>query len=72
MCNQPENGLFLSYLERVELFFDANDIVDEKKVAVFFSVVGSKTYSLLRWRVQSEIHFGVHARIPKNEPPSIN
>ena len=45
---QPENELFSSYLERVELFFDANDIVDEKKVAVFLSVVGSKTYSLLR------------------------
>ena len=45
---QPENELFSSYLERVELFFDASDIVDEKKVAVFLSVVGSKTYSLLR------------------------
>ena len=45
---QPENELFSSYLERVELFFNANDIVDEKKVAVFLSVVGSKTYSLLR------------------------
>ena len=39
---QPENELLSSYLERVQLFFIANDVVEEKKV------VGSKTYSLLR------------------------
>ena len=44
----PENELFSSYMERVELFFVANDIPDEKKVAVLLSVVGSKNYSLLR------------------------
>ena len=41
-----ENELFSSYTERVELCFAAND-VDEKKVAVFLSLFGSKTYSLL-------------------------
>ena len=45
---QPENELLSSYLERVQLFFIANDVVEEKKVAVFLSVIGSKTYSLLR------------------------
>jgi len=44
----PDNELFSSYLERVQLFFIANDIAAEKRVAVFLSVMGSKTYSLLR------------------------
>ena len=44
----PDNELFSSYTERVELFFAANDVADEKKVAVFLSLIGSKTYSLLR------------------------
>ena len=35
----PENELFSSYTERVELFFAANDVADDKKVA---------TYSLIR------------------------
>ena len=45
---RSENELFSAYLERVQLFFIANDVADAKKVAVFLSVVGSKTYSLLR------------------------
>ena len=45
---RPENELFSSYLERIKLFFIANDIKDEKKVAVFLSLIGSKTYSLLK------------------------
>ena len=44
----PENGLFSTYLERVELFFNANDVADEKKVAVFLTVLGTKTYSSTR------------------------
>ena len=36
------------YLEHVELFFAANGIKDEKKVAVFLSVIGPKNYALLR------------------------
>ena len=42
-----ENEFFSSYIERVELFFEANSIADEK-VTVVLSLVGSKTYSLLR------------------------
>ena len=45
---RSENELFSAYLERVQLFFITNDVADAKKVAVFLSVVGSKTYSLLR------------------------
>ena len=44
----PEAESISAYLERVELFFTANSIADDKKVAVFVSVVGGKTYSLLR------------------------
>ena len=43
-----ENELFSAYLERVDLFFSANDVGDDKKVPIFLTVVGSKTYSLLR------------------------
>ena len=47
---EPENELFSAYLERVQLFFLANGVEDDKKVPIFLSVVGSKTltYSLLR------------------------
>ena len=44
---QAENESIGAYLERVELFFQANDIADGKKVAVFLSVIGGKTYTLL-------------------------
>ena len=37
-----------AYLERVDLFFAANEIADDKKVAVFLSSVGATTYALLR------------------------
>lgn len=37
-----------AYLERVDLFFAANEIAADKKVAVFLSSVGSATYALLR------------------------
>ena len=45
---QPEVELFSSYIERVQLFFLANTIADDKTVPIFFSLLGSKTYSLLR------------------------
>ena len=38
----------LAYLERVEQFFMANSTANDKKVAVFLSVIGGKTYSLLQ------------------------
>jgi len=39
---------WISYSERVEQFFAANDIPDGKKVPTLLSVIGGKTYSLLR------------------------
>ena len=37
-----------SYLERVELFFTANGVAEDKRVPAFLSVVGAATYALLR------------------------
>jgi len=44
----PANDSVTAYVERVQLFIEANGIPAEKKVAVFLSAIGSKTYSLLR------------------------
>ena len=45
---RPENGLFSSYLKRVEQFFIANEIKDERKKATFLGLIGSQAYSLLK------------------------
>ena len=45
---EPTEENILAYLERVELFFTANGIKDEKKVAVLLSVIEPKIYTLLR------------------------
>ena len=37
-----------SYLERAEIFFQANDIQDSKKPAVVLLLIGEVTYNLLR------------------------
>ena len=44
----PVNGSVSAYIEQVELFFEANEIRDAKKVPVFLSAIGGKTYTLLR------------------------
>ncbi len=43
-----ENESIEAYLERIELYFTANNIVAERQVAVFLSVIGGKNYTLLR------------------------
>ena len=37
-----------AYVERVKLFIEANGIEDARKVPVFLSVIGGKTYDLLQ------------------------
>ena len=37
-----------SYLERMQLYFVANSVEDERKVAVLLTVIGAKTYETLR------------------------
>ena len=44
----PKAESFASYMERVDIFFEANDTPDDKKVAVFLSTVGARHYDLLR------------------------
>ena len=44
----PEDQDTACYLETIELFFEANNITEEKKVAVFLTAVGQKTYEALR------------------------
>ena len=36
-----------AYLERVQLYFQANEVADEKQVPVLLSAIGGKTYALL-------------------------
>ena len=52
---RPDNKLFSSYLERVEQFFIANEIKNERKKATFLSLIGSQTYSLLKNLVSPSI-----------------
>ena len=37
-----------AYLERLEMYFLANDVEEEKKVPLLLSHIGAKTYGLLR------------------------
>ena len=43
-----EDEDFNSYAERLDNFFKANDISDDRKVAVFLSVIRAHAYNLLR------------------------
>lgn len=45
---EESNEQWATYIERFEHFVAANDIKDDKRVAVLFSVMGSDTYGLLR------------------------
>ena len=45
---QPDSELISAYVERIDLFFHANHVPDEKKVSVLLSVIGEKTYALLQ------------------------
>ena len=44
----PENESVEAYLERVELYFEANNIAEDRQVAVFLSIIGGKNYAVLR------------------------
>ena len=43
----PEVESIVVYLERVELYFAANEIKADKRVPVFLNVIGRENYSLL-------------------------
>ena len=44
---QPDNERMSAYLERLQMFFAANDVKEEKQVPVLLSMIGGKTYFLL-------------------------
>ena len=43
----PQTKRFSTYVERLKLYFNANSVAETKKVPVFFTVIGSRNYSLL-------------------------
>ena len=45
---KPDEEQVSTYLERMQFFFVANSIAENKQVAVLLSVVGPKAYALLR------------------------
>ena len=42
---EAHNEDWETYVERVEMFFDANGIENDKHVAILLSCVGAKTYN---------------------------
>lgn len=50
---KPENEPWSAYIERLEQFFEANNIADERQVATLLCVMGATTYGLLRNLVQT-------------------
>jgi len=44
---KPESEKIEAYLERVQLFFEANGIKEDKQVPVLLAVIGSTTYNRL-------------------------
>ena len=44
----PDTEEIASYLERVEVFIVANEVAEERQAAVFLSVVGARTFALIR------------------------
>ena len=45
---EPEVDNISTYLERVQLHFEANKVADDKKVSVLLTVIGSRNYGLIR------------------------
>ena len=45
---RPDSEDFSTYMERVEIYFAANDVPENKKVPVFLNAVGGTTYGVLR------------------------
>ena len=43
----PASDSVTTYVERAQLFMEANNVPDDKQVKLFLSALGGKTYSLL-------------------------
>ena len=44
---QAEAESFSTYVERVKIFFAANDVPEDKQLPVFLSVIGAKNFARL-------------------------
>lgn len=51
---KPENEPWSAYVERMELFFEAYGVEDDKKVPTLLSTMGASAYGLLRNLVQPD------------------
>lgn len=51
----PDKDNISSYLERVQLYFEANIVEDDRKVAVLLTLIGAKTYETLRSLLAPEL-----------------
>ena len=49
--SETDKESITAYVERAQLFFNANDIKEEKQLAILLSVIGRKTFALLRSHV---------------------
>ena len=65
----PKSKSLTAYIERIEIFFTANDISSQKKVPVFLSAVGGTTYGLLRnllaWTIPKDKSFNEIVKVLK-------
>ena len=52
---EPSAESLSVYMERVNLFFTANEVPEEKRVPVFLIIVGKSTYILLRNLLQPSL-----------------
>ena len=43
----PDNETIVVYLERMQMFFEVNNVEDAKRVPVLLTAIGAKNYSLL-------------------------
>ena len=45
---EPASESVSNYVERVEMYFEVNEIAADKRVATFLTAVGKKTYGVLK------------------------
>ncbi|GBO19057.1 hypothetical protein AVEN_43125-1 [Araneus ventricosus] len=48
-----EFEVFTSYIDRLEMFFETNNVQDDKKVPTMITLLSAKTYSLLKNLVET-------------------
>ena len=74
---QPDTEELAAYLERVDIYFAANDVNDEKKVPVLLSAIGGNTYGILRSLLapespMSKTYGEITAKLREHFEPKVN